>query len=106
MYTKLFLSILTGATITCLFTTCSTNPPITTKTQTKSPTFDSNYARAYDLLIKTADNFNKRVSVDSGLLALPIIENLVTQMDDSTVWATYAEILFEVGYAYQRDRYV
>ena len=53
MYTKLFLSILTGATITCLFTTCSTNPPITNKTQTKSPTFDADFARAYDLLIKT-----------------------------------------------------
>jgi CHAT domain-containing protein len=101
MYTKLLLSLLTGATITCLFTTCTTNTPILTKTEAKSPTFDSNYARAYDLLIKTADNFNKTESVDSGKLALPIIEKLVTQTDDSLVLATYAEILFEVGYAYQ-----
>ncbi|MBK9928285.1 MAG: hypothetical protein IPP04_00215 [Saprospiraceae bacterium] len=101
MYTKLLLSLIASATITFLFSTCTSNSPVPTRREVKSPTFDSNYARAYDLLIKTADNFNKTESVDSGKLAIPIIEKLVAQTDDSAVWATYAEILFEVGYGFQ-----
>ncbi|MBK6817442.1 MAG: CHAT domain-containing protein [Saprospiraceae bacterium] len=103
MYTKLLLSLIASATITFLFSTCTSNSPVRTRREVNSPTFDYNYARAYDLLIKAADNFNKAESVDSGKLAIPIIEKLAAQTDDSLVWATYAEILFEVGYAYQMN---
>ncbi|MBK8780034.1 MAG: hypothetical protein IPO25_22500 [Saprospiraceae bacterium] len=97
------MSLIASATITFLFSTCTSNSPVRTRREVNSPTFDYNYARAYDLLIKAADNFNKAESVDSGKLAIPIIEKLAAQTDDSLVWATYAEILFEVGYAYQMN---
>ncbi|MGB3172740.1 MAG: hypothetical protein WBB12_02755, partial [Saprospiraceae bacterium] len=60
MYTKLLLSLIASATITFLFSTCTSNTLIPAKKETKTPTFETDFSRAYELLIKTADNFIKK----------------------------------------------
>ena len=46
MYTKLLLSLIASATITFLFSTCTSNSPVRTRREVNSPTFDYNYALA------------------------------------------------------------